>query len=303
MRLEVRKLRKSYGDREVLHDVDLTAREGTLTVLLGPNGAGKTTTLRCICGILIPDDGTVLLDGADVRADRQRARKAMGYLPEESHVYDDMAPLEYLRFFGRLLGMGGTDLEARAEDLDREYGLQGHAELPARALSKGLRRRLELARTLLPDPPVLILDEPASGLDPSSSVALNQELLSLKRERTVLVSTHLLLDADRLCDDVVIMNEGRVVTAGPKDVLKEALAAERRYVLEVLGKEPTGKDLEIEGLPGDRWQVVYRGTPAGFAALTGRLSRSGEVVRVSVEEPGLDDVFFREIGGVDAPSP
>jgi ABC-2 type transport system ATP-binding protein len=214
-----------------------------------------------------------------------------------------MAPLEYLRFFGRLLGMGGTDLEARAEDLVREYGLQGHAELPARALSKGLRRRLELARTLLPDPPVLILDEPASGLDPSSSVALNQELLSLKRERTVLVSTHLLLDADRLCDDVVIMNEGRVVTAGPKDVLKEALAAERRYVLEVLGKEPTGKDLEIEGLPGDRWQVVYRGTPAGFAALTGRLSRSGEVVRVSVEEPGLDDVFFREIGGVDAPSP
>jgi ABC-2 type transport system ATP-binding protein len=206
--IEAQGLTKRFGSRIAVDGLDLTARQGEIYGFLGPNGAGKTTTIRMLLGILQPDAGTVQICGRPVRRDDRAARRLVGAVSEVQYLYDDMSCQEYLRFFAALYRI---DRVRAAEVLD-EVGLADRADDRAVDLSKGLQQKLGLARALLHDPPVLILDEPVSGLDPHG-IREVREIICRERDRgrLVFLSSHVLSEVERTADRIGIISRGRLV--------------------------------------------------------------------------------------------
>jgi ABC-2 type transport system ATP-binding protein len=207
-------LTKSYRGRPAVVGGDLHLGTGRVVGLVGANGAGKTTTIKMVAGLLQPDAGAALLDGNPTL--HPDARRRVGYLPEESPLYDDLHPLAYLTFFGGLYDLSRRASRERAEALLRRLGLpEDHWGRPNGQLSKGTRRKVAIARALLHDPDVLVLDEPTSGLDPLTTAEVNAFLRELRRGgKAILLSAHNLQQVEELCDEIVVMHRGRVVDRG-----------------------------------------------------------------------------------------
>jgi ABC-2 type transport system ATP-binding protein len=217
--IAVTNLVKSYGDSLAVDQVSFVAEPGTILGLLGPNGAGKSTVMRVLAGYLVPTAGTATVAGFDVARDSREVRRRLGYLPENARLYSEMRVREYLEYRAALKEVPGSERSGpitRALDacglLDVRDRIIGH-------LSKGFRQRVALAAVLLSDPPVLILDEPTVGLDPLQIREIRELVRGLGRERTVLFSTHILSEAEMVCDRVLILNRGKVLAdAPPKDL-------------------------------------------------------------------------------------
>jgi ABC-2 type transport system ATP-binding protein len=232
--IKVNGLTKDYGSRRAISNVTFDAEQGEIVGFLGPNGAGKTTTMRILCGYMPPTDGEALVAGYDVVSESLEVRKRVGYLPETVPLYSDMTVFDYLKFMADLRHI--PSVEDRVDEALEMVGMTDRAEGFIGNLSKGMRQRVGLAQALLHRPEVLILDEPTIGLDPGQVVDVRNLIREIGKERTVLLSTHILSEAQNICDRVLIINKGRIVTEDTTQNLQSRLLGAERVVVRVRGE-------------------------------------------------------------------
>ncbi|GIV59131.1 MAG: multidrug ABC transporter ATP-binding protein [Rhodothermaceae bacterium] len=218
--IEVRGLTKRYGAETAVDAISFEVRPGEILGFLGPNGAGKTTTMKVITCYLPPTEGTVLVDGLDVTKEPLAVRRRIGYLPEHTPLYGEMTVYDYLAFVATLREVPEADRPRRLAAMVEVCGLGDVLGKRIDTLSKGYRQRVGLAQAMIHDPPILILDEPTSGLDPNQIVEIRSLIKSLGREKTVILSTHILPEVEASCDRVLIINRGRLVADGTPDDLQ-----------------------------------------------------------------------------------
>jgi sodium transport system ATP-binding protein len=220
--IQVDSLRKSFGGRPAVHGLTFTAQDGSITGLVGPNGSGKTTTLRLITGLLRAEGGQVRVDGIDPAQDPMGARRRMGALTDGLGNYPRLTTREHLRYFGELRGMPAVELEARIRVLLDLFDMREIADRRAHGFSQGERMKLALARAIINDPPNIILDEPANGLDVASARALRMLLERFRAAgKCVLLSSHLMAEVSVVCDSVVVVARGKVVAEGsPAELMR-----------------------------------------------------------------------------------
>jgi len=233
--IEVQNLTKRYGEVTAVNGVSFIAKPGQVTGFLGPNGAGKTTTMRMLTGFMPPTEGKATVAGFDVFDQSLEVRRRVGYLPENVPLYRDMSARGYLMYIGEIRGV--KKLRERADEVLERVGLIDRADSRIRTLSKGMRQRVGLAQALIHNPPVLILDEPTIGLDPFQVLELRSLVRELGRDHTLLFSTHILSEAEQVCDNLIIINQGKIVAQGAPAQLRESLASGGRILMR-LDKEP-----------------------------------------------------------------
>jgi len=220
--IRVTNLHKRFGDFVAVEDVSFEVRPGEIFGLLGPNGAGKTTTLRMIATLLKPTRGAITVAGFDALEEPEQVRRHLGVLSEHTGLYDRLTAEENVRYFARLRDLPDDEIEKRMAEIFPRLGIDEYAHKRAGTLSKGMKQKVALAIALLHDPPVLLFDEPTSGLDVMSARSVRAFLEGLRgTDKTVLLSTHLMPEAERLCDRIGIIHEGRVVALGTVDELKQ----------------------------------------------------------------------------------
>lgn len=228
--IEVEKLSRTFGDRPVVREISFQVKPGRVTGFLGPNGAGKTTTLRMLATSLPPSSGTARVAGFDIQKDGDLIRKNIGYLPEQPPLYPEMTVLEYLRFAGSLHGLSGESLDEAIEESGESCGLFDVFKKLCRTLSRGYRQRVGLARALIHDPPVLILDEPTAGLDPAQIIQIRDLISELASEKTVLLSTHILAEVQEICGAVLILHDGEIALSADMNSLPQERSLEEQFL-------------------------------------------------------------------------
>lgn len=219
--IEAKALSKYYGPFVAVENISFAIPKGQVVAFLGPNGAGKTTMMRMLTGYLAPSVGNATVAGFDVRSDRIEASRHLGYLPENGPMYPEMTPLEFLSFFGEAREMNAASLRSRIDEVVTSCALELVIEKPIGKLSKGLRQRVGLAQALLHDPDVLVMDEPTAGLDPNQIRQFRENIRQLGRTKTLLISTHILHEAEATADRVLLVNNGQLVFDGTVDQLRE----------------------------------------------------------------------------------
>ena len=222
MSLEVIQLSKIYGQQKALDAISFQAAQGKILGFLGPNGAGKSTTMKIATGYLVPDEGDVRIHGLSVLEKPKDISKLVGYLPEHNPLYLDMYVREFLAFIGGLYHMSGKSLQSRIGEMINLCGLEREAHKKIGQLSKGYRQRVGLAKALIHDPKVIILDEPTTGLDPNQLVEIRKLIKDISQNKTLILSTHIMQEVEMLCDQVVIINKGKIVASDLLTNLKQA---------------------------------------------------------------------------------
>lgn len=298
--IEADRLTRCYGRLTAVDALSLRAEPGQVLGLLGPNGAGKSTAMRMIAGFLAPTSGTARVCGHDVQREPQKAKRALGYLPEGAPSYGEMTVREFLTFILRVRALPLETGRRRFAEVVAHLQLEEVLEQCIDTLSKGLRRRVGLAQAILHDPPVLMLDEPTDGLDPNQKHAVRRLIDSMARERTILISTHLLEEVHALCNRVVIIARGRLLA----DATPAELEARSRYhgavsfsapgsgvAQEMLGRLPQVAAIEVDPLDG-RITVFPKPGARVLEPVEDLLRQQGlEVSEIQLERGRLDEVF------------
>ena len=231
--IRVEGLTKDYGARRAISDLTFEANQGEIVGFLGPNGAGKTTTMRILTGYMPPTEGKATVAGFDIIDESLEVRRRVGYLPETVPLYSDMTAYEYLKFMADLRQL--PDASARADEALEMVGLESRGDSYISSLSKGMRQRVGLAQALIHHPEVLILDEPTIGLDPGQVVEVRKLIREMGKQRTVLLSTHILSEAQQICDRVLIINKGKIIAEDTPQNLQARLVGSERALLRVRG--------------------------------------------------------------------
>jgi len=247
--IQVNGLIKDYGARRALNSITFDANQGEIVGFLGPNGAGKTTTMRILTGYMPPTEGEAIVAGYDVVEESLEVRKRVGYLPETVPLYTDMTALDYLKFMADLRHI--PNAEDRAYETLEQVNLGDRANSFIGNFSKGMRQRVGLAQALIHRPEVLILDEPTIGLDPAQVVEIRNVIKEIGKDRTVLLSTHILTEAQNMCDRVLIINKGQIVTEDTPENLQSNLMGSQRVAIRVRG-DSDGLDGTIKKVKGTR---------------------------------------------------
>ncbi|MFH8517086.1 ATP-binding cassette domain-containing protein [Streptomyces gelaticus] len=292
-------LRKKYGDRQALDGLDLTVRAGTVQGILGPNGAGKTTVVRTMSTLLRPEEGRVEVAGIDVRTRAREVRSRIGLLGQNAAVDEELSGRQNLEMFGRLYHLGARRAGARADELLARFGLTDTGNKAIKQYSGGMRRRLDLAASLISQPEVLFLDEPTTGLDPRGRTEVWNAVRSLVGDgTTVLLTTQYLEEADQLADRITVINHGKVIAEGTADELKSKTGGDR---IDVVLHDTAQLARAASLLPGevavdeDR-RMVSASVSDRMAALTETvqaLEAAGiEAEDIAVRRPTLDEVFM-----------
>jgi ABC-2 type transport system ATP-binding protein len=294
-------LRKTYGKNVVLDGVDLTIREGEVFSLLGPNGAGKTTIVRTLSTLIPADAGVVSVMGHDLRGDPAAVRAVIGVTGQFSAVDDLLTGEENLLLMGRLLHLRATDRRARASELLERFDLVEAARQTPATYSGGMKRRLDLAMTLMGRPRLIFLDEPTTGLDPRSRQTMWQIIRELVGEGvTILLTTQYLDEADHLADRIAVLDRGRIVAEGTPEELKRRIpgAHIRLRFADATSLAEAARELP-DGTPDDEELVLRVPNEGGIRSLRDLLARLGDdaaVEDLSIHTPDLDDVFFAVTG-------
>ncbi len=299
--LEVRSIVKRFGAFTAVDRASFAVERGSIVGFIGPNGAGKTTTMRCCATLDLPDSGDVLVDGHSVLDEPRRARARLGFMPDSYGAYPNTTVADYLDFYARAYGLRGA---ARKQTIAGVVDFTALGRLLAKemgALSKGMKQRLCLAKTLLHDPSLLILDEPAAGLDPRARVELRELLKALAGAgKAILISSHILAELGEMCDGVVVIEGGSVLAVGAvDDVVRGAVPHVSVFVRALAGPEATERALlEQPGVTGVRRArdgVVCElelGAERQAALLAALVAAGLRPVEFSVERAGLEDVFL-----------
>ncbi len=245
--IRVEGLTKDYGPRRAIEELTFDAEKGEILGFLGPNGAVKTTTMRILCGYMPPTSGKAMVAGYDVVDQSLEVRKRVGYVPETVPLYQDLSVFDYLKYMADLHRV--KDVEDRVDELLETLHLTERADSYISNLSKGMRQRVGLAQALVHKPEVLILDEPTIGLDPAQIIEVRNLIRELGRERTVLLSTHILSEAQQVCNRVLIINKGHIVTEDTPERLQSRLTGAQRVALQV-GGDADGIEKLISSIPG-----------------------------------------------------
>ena len=231
MDIIVENLTKVYGSQRAVDDISFRVRTGEVLGFLGPNGAGKTTTMKAITSFLNPTKGKIRVGDYSVDEQPGEVRKTIGYLPEQNPLYEEMPVIDYLKFVAEIQGIEKSRIRERILEMVRVCGLEGEKHKKIGELSKGYQQRVGLAQALIHDPDVLILDEPTAGLDPNQIVEIRELIKKIGREKTVILSSHILAEVEATCDRILIINKGKIVADGSADDLrKQARGQEILYV-------------------------------------------------------------------------
>ena len=298
-------LQKSFGDLAAVDGVSFTIAEGETFGLLGPNGAGKTTSISMVCGLLEPDGGTVTVAGQQIRTNSTKGRSSIGLVPQDLAVYPDLTGEENLKFFGRLYGLNGEELEARIADVLEVIGLTDRKDDHTKEYSGGMQRRLNIGIGLLHRPRLLILDEPTVGVDPQSRNAILESVENLSSQgMAVLYTTHYMEEAERLCDRVAIIDEGQIQAEGTRRELVSMVGEKDRVAIIATGDlsraaevvrsmpgvtEASAGDRRIDILATDSSSIL----PRLLSAVT---DSGGTITGIELEEPNLEAVFLHVTG-------
>lgn len=304
--IEVKQLTKRYGNKTAVDRISFSAGAGEILGILGPNGAGKTSTMRMLTGFMPPTDGSATLDGFDIVADSMEVRRRVGYMPERVPLYPDMTVEEYVRFWAKLRGVRRPRKQIEAV-LDRVQLLDRRRSL-VRSLSKGLKQRLGLAQTLVHNPKVIILDEPTIGIDPQQVIEVRAAVRGLAHNHTVLFSTHILSEAEQVCDRVIILNQGRIVAEGTPAELRQKLYPGDSVFVQIGGVGHAKPEKTLRGINGVKHVQKLAG---GYTleAVAGRDIRADVVKRI--QQAGwtllelrpvavtLEDIFLKIVSRED----
>ncbi|OGL24134.1 hypothetical protein A2791_04530 [Candidatus Saccharibacteria bacterium RIFCSPHIGHO2_01_FULL_46_30] len=302
--IEVEGLVKSYGDTEVLKGIDLTVERGTMLALLGPNGAGKTTTVRILSTLLGFNAGAVSIEGHDVRSEADDVRSFIGLTGQSAAVDEMLTGRENLVMMGRLYHLTKESAKARAEELLEDFDLVKAAGRPAKTYSGGMRRRLDLAVSLITTPPVIFLDEPTTGLDPRSRIAMWDIINKLKQNgATILLTTQYLEEADQLADQIVVIDGGKVIAQGTAKQLKAKVGKDRLELtfasdkLFMAAKKALGKKL-LDSDDAERTvTALLKDTNVDVRQVLDILAKEDiKFESMAVHKPTLDDVFLSLTG-------
>jgi ABC-2 type transport system ATP-binding protein len=292
----VNQLTKVYGTQIAVNHISFTAEPGKIVGFLGPNGAGKSTTMKMITGFIPPSDGTASVCGFDINTQSMDVRKCLGYLPENNPLYLDMYVKEFLAFVAGLQQLNNVD--ARIKEMIEQTGLEREQYKKISQLSKGYRQRVGLAQAMLHDPKVLILDEPTTGLDPNQLVEIRKLIKQLGKEKTVILSTHIMQEVEAVCDQVVIINKGLIVANDETKNLQAAALQQVTYVVE-FDQEIQKQDLlKIEGVIAaqglaDKSWVLQTNTLVDVRKNIFDFAVKNNLVLLSIqkEEEKLEDIF------------
>jgi ABC-2 type transport system ATP-binding protein len=318
--LEAHSLTRRYGDFTAVRDVDFTVQEGEILGMLGPNGAGKTTTIRMLTGFLTPTAGRVTVAGHDLAKESHRARREIGYLPENVALYPEMRVEEYLAYRGRLEGIPKADLPAALESTAQRTLITDVRRQIIGTLSKGYRQRVGLAAAILHNPRVLVLDEPTVGLDPKQIIAIRELIRELGGAHTLLLSTHILPEVELLCDRVLIIDKGRIVDQGTPEALRERWRG-NSFLRVTLEGDPEDASRALGAVPGvvavrrdetapGRWVLEGdRDADLPKPVFRTAVDRGWVLLELVEEKASLEDIFVRlttteeaaEPGGESAP--
>jgi ABC-2 type transport system ATP-binding protein len=303
--IEAHGLRKRYGEVEALRGVDLHVGGGSVFGLLGPNGAGKTTAVRILTTLLSPDEGTAHVAGVDVIREPGKLRERIGLAGQYAAVDENLTGFENLDMFGRLYHLGRSVARERSRELLRDFDLSEAGDRLVRTYSGGMRRRLDLAGALVARPPVLFLDEPTTGLDPRSRIALWDTIETLvSRGTTVLLTTQYLDEADRLADQIAVIDHGLVIAEGTPDELKSGCGGDRLEVQLANGLQGEAAITALEpladgspSLENSTVRLPIRMRTGAIAEAVRRLDGAGiPIDDLAVRSPTLDDVFLQLTG-------
>jgi ABC-2 type transport system ATP-binding protein len=246
MNITVENLTKQYGSQKAIDSISFDVRPGEILGFLGPNGAGKTTTMKIITCFMAPSDGDVKVGDFSIHDNQEEIKKQIGYLPENNPLYYEMPVLEYLNFVAELQGVEKNKIRNRIVEMVHLTGLNEEKHKKIGELSKGFRQRVGLAQAMIHDPEVLILDEPTTGLDPNQIIEIRKLIRELGREKTVVLSTHILPEVEATCDRILIINKGKIVADGSPDTLRKQAQGEE--ILKVQIAEAVNRDELISSL-------------------------------------------------------
>jgi ABC-2 type transport system ATP-binding protein len=299
MSLEVSHLSKFYGNQKALDSVSFSAQPGRILGFLGPNGAGKSTTMKIITGYLGADAGEVKVLGENALQNPKLVSPKIGYLPENNPLYLDLYVREFLEFSGGLYGMRSSHIRSRVEELVRKTGLSTEQHKKIGQLSKGYRQRVGLARALIHDPQVVILDEPTTGLDPNQLVEIRNLICEIAKDKTLIFSTHIMQEVEAICHDVVIINKGRILAASPLSELEAGsgqveLILETEEELELMWFEKLG-NVKF-GSKGNQQLVIETADPAESRKILMQIIAERNLNLISLNQSKKNlETLFREI--------
>jgi ABC-2 type transport system ATP-binding protein len=297
--IDAKNLSKSFGQVTAVDDVSITIPEGGIFGFLGPNGAGKTTTIRMMTGVLIPDTGSVRIFGTDVSRDPLSAKLMMGVIPENGTVYSDLTAEQNILLTAKFYGMDPARRKKRADEILARLGLESRRDDVVRTFSKGMRQRISIACAIVHSPPLLILDEPTTGLDVYSRRLVIETVRHMNREgSTVLLTTHNIEEANTLCSMISIINNGRIVATASPEKLKKTFDTSR-YV-EISFDQPVGQGLfSAPGITraepwGDKWRVYSDDPDLAVKYLASLAERDNlTIVSIATSNPSLEEAFVK----------
>jgi ABC-2 type transport system ATP-binding protein len=311
--VETQDLTRYYGKTLALDTLNLEIPEKAIYGFIGPNGAGKTTTMRILTTLLLPGSGQAWVAGHSVVKDRQAVRRSVGFMPDFFGVYDNMRSWEYLDFFAAAFGVEANRRASLVNELLDLVGLSHKRDEYVMGLSRGMKQRLSLARTMAHNPPLLILDEPASGLDPRARVELRELLKELRAmEKTIMISSHILTELAEMCTHIGIIDNGKLLASGEVSAILKSLEQHRLFELHVLDnaegaaallREMPGV-LDVRVLPDHmppELHIDYQGDDAGVSEMVARLVTGGiRVLHFAGKVGDLEDIFMKVTEGLGA---
>lgn len=296
MSIEVKNLTKFYGEQAAVHDISFSINKGEIVGFLGPNGAGKSTTMKIITGFIPSSSGEVKVCGMTVDLDSLETRRKIGYLPENNPLYLDMYVREYLEFVGKIYNV--PNLKQRVDEMVQQVGLEVEQNKQIGMLSKGYRQRVGLAQAIIHDPEVLILDEPTSGLDPNQLVEIRELIRKIGKEKTVMLSTHIMQEVEAICDRVIIIKRGQIVADDIAGNLQHEVNMQVVYVEfdKTISKNQLAKIpgvSKVQALESENTWLIESTAPEDLRKAVAAFAQKNDLLALTIrkEERSLEEVF------------
>jgi ABC-2 type transport system ATP-binding protein len=305
--IELSHLHRYFGRTKAVCDVSFEVQRGHVFGFIGPNGAGKTTSMRILATLDLPTSGEAYVDGFSVSQDPDRVRRRLGFMPDYFDTHPNINVEEYLDFFARAYGLMGAERRRALRHVMSFTKLDGLAEKPVDGLSKGMKQRLCLGRAMIHDPPVMVMDEPAAGLDPRARIQLREMIGQLAADgKSILISSHILTELAEMCDTVAIIEQGRLLAVGSVDEIHRARQTRRSVQLRVLGGTENlpnwlhqRNDVHAVRVDGQTVEFLHDGDPQSEADMLRELVLAGfRVVAFGSREKSLEDVFMQVTEGL-----